>query len=41
MDAVQITIDNDEYENIFMFRNIRKVNGYLLDDFYHVVIHYD
>jgi len=41
MDTVQITIDNDEYENIFMFRNIQKVNGYILDDIYHVVLQYD
>ncbi len=40
-DAIQQAVVNDEYKSIFMIRNIKKVNGYMLDGFYHAEMQYD
>ncbi len=39
--GVQQRVSNDEYKGIFMIRNIKKVNGYMLDDFYHAEMEYE
>jgi len=39
--AVQEKVVTEEYKSIFMIRNIKKVNGYMLDDFYHAEMQYD
>ncbi|MFV2060804.1 MAG: hypothetical protein ACC653_08965 [Gammaproteobacteria bacterium] len=40
-DALLEIVDNEEYQGIFMIRNIKKVNGYMLEDFYYAVMQYD
>lgn len=40
-DGVREFVVNDEYKSIFMIRNIKKINGYMLEDFYHAVMEYD
>ncbi len=39
--AVQQFVANDEYKSIFLIRNIKKINGYMLDDFYHAEMEYE
>jgi len=39
--GVKQTIENEQYESIFMIRNVKKVNGYMLDDFYNAEMVYD
>jgi len=39
--GVKELVVNKEYESIFMIRNIRKNNGYMLEDFYHAEMEYD
>ncbi|VAW92061.1 hypothetical protein MNBD_GAMMA22-2327 [hydrothermal vent metagenome] len=39
--AMQKILDNKQYKSIFMIRNIKKINGYMLDDFYHAEMQFD
>jgi hypothetical protein len=40
-DGVKEIVANEDYQSIFMIRNIKKVNGYILGDFYHAEMEYD
>jgi len=41
IDGVNELVVNTEYESIFMIRNIRKTNGYMLEKMYHAEMEYD
>ncbi len=41
LNGVKQSVEYEEYKSIFMIRNIKKVNGYLLENFYHAEMEYD